>query len=416
MTGKLAVNGGKPCITKEGPHYIWPIVTDEMKSAVLGQMDESLSVYDNSGVIGRLEKKFEDYFGLKHALLTNSGTTALWSLYVGAGLKPEDEVIVPAYTFFATVTPLLFTGAVPMLSESCMDGNIDPGRLEERITDKTKAMVVTHMWGLPCKMDRITEIAKKHELALFEDCSHSHGATIDGKHTGTFGNGAAWSLNVQKQVSAGEGGVIGTNDDEIFYRALLHGQYNKRCLKEIPKEHPLYRYGVTGMGMKLRIHTLAAAIADQQFGGINESLKTKRYMADEMVKELSGIPGIEPPRVPSNVKPTWYAFLMQYKPEELGGLPVRKFYDAVKGEGGKEIDMPGSTCPLNYHPLFQDPGGMFPQYAGKFSYTKEDFPVAKNFHENSLKLPVWDRLEDLELAMSYVDTIRKVSENYTELL
>lgn len=416
MKGKLAINGGNKTVDIGRPHYKWPVITDETRNAVLKQLDESISIYDKSGIIDTLEKRFAEYYGKSHALLTNSGTAAIHSMYVGAELKEGDEVICPAYTFFATVTPLFHTGAVPVLCGMRMDGNIDPAKIEEMINERTKAIVVVHMWGIPCEMDRISEIARDHELMLFEDCSHSHGAIFKGKKLGTFGDASSWSLNVQKQVSAGEGGVMITDNDEIYYRTLLFGHYNKRCRQEIPKEHPFYKYSVTGMGLKLRIHTLAAAIANQQFDYLEAGLERKRKFARRMIDELSDIPGIDPPRVPEDVEPTWYAFVMQYKPDELGELPIQRFYDALQAEGCEELDRPGSTCPLNYHPLFQNPGPLFPNYSGKIGYRKGDFPIAEKFHENSLKLPVWDDPKDEKLVNLYIEAFRKVAENYREIM
>lgn len=136
-------------------------------------------------------------------------------MYAGCDLQPGDEVISPTYTFYATVTPMVFTRAKPVFADRKEDGNIDPWEIEKKITDKTKAIVVTHMWGIPCDMDTITAVAKKHNLRLLEDCSHAHGAEFDGQKVGTFGDAAAWSLQGQKTVTGGEGAILLTDDEEI---------------------------------------------------------------------------------------------------------------------------------------------------------------------------------------------------------
>ena len=416
MEYKLAINGGEKAVRVDPPHYVWPPITERTKEAVLKQLEESISIYDRSGVIKEFEDRFARYHGKKYALLTNSGTMALYSMYVAAGLGKGDEVICPAYTFFATVTPLFFTGAVPVLADCRADGNIDPEDIERKITDRTKAIVVTHMWGLPCDMDPIVKIAKEYDLMLFEDASHAHGATYKGRKVGTFGDASAFSLQAQKTLTGGEGGVLLTDDEEIYYRALLLGHYNKRCKQEIPKDHPLYRYAVTGMGLKLRIHPLAAAIANEQFDNLDNILAGRRKFAAKMMRELKDLPGIEVPHVPDDVEPSWYAFVMQYKPEELDGLPIEKFYDALVAEGCVELDRPGSTCPLNYHALFQNPGPLFPDYRGKVCYKKGDFPNAERFHEHALKLPVWHDPEDEGIVDGYIAAFKKVVENYYEVL
>lgn len=415
MKRVLAIHGGERAVSIAGPHFVWPPVDDEMRRAVLAQLDESLSIYDRSGVIARLEQRLSSYHAGRRALLTCTGTAALHSLFVAAELAGH-EVICPAYTFFATCTPLFSAGAVPVLADCRDDGNIDPVDVERRITGRTKAILVTHMWGLPCDMAPIVEIARRENLLLLEDGSHAHGATYRGRPIGTFGAGAAFSMQGQKTLTGGEGGFLLTGDDELYYRALLFGHYNKRCKDEIPRDHPLHEYAITGMGLKLRIHPLAAAIADQQLDHLDEVLAGRRRMAVRMSEALADLPGLEVPRVPEGVHPAWYGYMLRYRPEQLGGLPCDRFHAAVVAEGCTELDRPGSTRPLNLHPLFQNPAKLFPQYDGLVRYRAGDFPVAERYHATSLKLPVWHRAEDEPIADCYAAAIRKVVEHHRELL
>ncbi|MEM4240188.1 MAG: DegT/DnrJ/EryC1/StrS family aminotransferase [Candidatus Woesearchaeota archaeon] len=416
MANTLALNGGNKAVVVPVPHYTWPQITDKTRNAVLSQIDESISIYDRSGIIKVLEDRLANYHGKKHALLTNSGTSALHSMYVGANLKEDDEVICPAYTFYATVTPLFFTGAVPILADCNEDGNISPAEIERRITPLTKAVVVTHMWGVPCDMDAITTLAKKHNLMVFEDASHAHGAIYKGRKAGTFGDASSFSMQAQKTLAAGEGGFLLTDNDDIFNRALMLGHYNKRCKKEIPADNPLYAFGATGMGLKLRIHPVAAAIANEQFDSLEQVLSGRRQIARIMSEELSSLPGIRVPEPSVDKSNSWYAFVMQYDGEQLGGLPIDKFHKALVAEGCLELDRPGSTAPLNTHPLFQKPWELFPGYSGKFSYMPGDFPCAEKFCKQALKLPVWHKPEDEPLVRQYINAFRKVVDNHKELL
>lgn len=416
MKSKLAIHGGEKTVSLSRVHYTWPPLSEETRMAVLKQLEESISLYDRSGIIERLETRLAHYHQTKHALLTSSGTAALHSIFVAAGLQPGDEVICPSYTFFATVTPLFSIGATPVLADCREDGNIDPDDIERRITENTKAIVVTHMWGLPCHMNQIVEIAQRHNLLLLEDASHAHGATYKGKKVGTFGQASAFSLQAQKTLTGGEGGFLLTDNDEMFYRALLLGHYNKRCKNEIPQTHPLYQYATTGMGLKLRIHPIAAAIANQQFDNLEKVLSGRRRTAQMMSAEFAKLPGIKVPSIPEGVESSWYAFVMQYKAEELEGLPIHRFFEALVAEGCQELDRPGSTCPLNYHLLFQNPAALFPHYQGRVSYRRGDFPAAEKFHENALKLPVWHDPSDEEIVQLYIKAFHKVIENYKELL
>ncbi len=402
------MNGTVKTVTQEPPHFVWPEITEQTENAVIKQMGASLSIYDRSGVIEELEKSLENYYGKKHALLFNSGTMALYSMYIASQISQGDEVICPAYTFYATATPLLSIGAIPILIDSGEDGNIDPSEIEAKITSKTKAIVITHMWGLPCNMDRILDIVDRHKLLLLEDGSHAHGAIYRDQLVGTFGNASAFSIQGQKTLTGGEGGFLLTDDDEIYYRALLVGHYNKRCKQEIPKNHPLQRFATTGMGLKLRIHPLAAAIALEQLKNLDLVLEGRRKIAKIMQDLFSNIPGINIPTIPDYIQPTWYAFIMQYNSSQIDNISIEKVYEMLHSEGCLELDRPSSTCPLNNLPLFQEPDVLFPCYRNVFSYSPHDFPVAQKFYDNALKLPVWHQDEQIALIKSYAKAFDKV--------
>ncbi len=414
---KLAINGGIKTISPKGPHYIWPPITKAVEKAVLKQLHTSISIYNSGGIFGEFEKSFAEYHGRKYALLCNSGTTAIHSMFVAAGFKKGDEVICPAYTFFASVTPLLFTGATPVLADCDINGNIDPDEIEKKITSKTKGVVITHMWGIPCQMDRIVKICKRYKLLLLEDCSHAHGARYHGKITGSFGDIAAWSLQGPKNVTGGEGGIMLTNNPEFHYRALLLGHYNKRCKQEIPPTHRLYRYTTTGMGLKYRAHPLAIAIALENFNKLDSYLSIRNKYARKIINSLKGVPGLVPPQISKNIQPSWYALVFQYRSEAFDNLPIEKFFKAVQAEGLFEADLPGSTSPLNLLPLFQNPSELFPTYSrNSFSYKPGDFPKAEKFYRNAIKLPVWAEKHDSRIVDGYIKGIKKVADNYKSLL
>ena len=416
MTSALALLGGTPAITTPPPHFTWPPLNDNTNKAVLDQLATSISIYDRSGVVATLEDGLREYFGVKHAVLTSSGTAALYSMSAACRIRPDDEIIVPAYTFFASVTPLLHLGATPVLADCDANGNLDPHDVARRVTDRTYAILVTHMWGTPADMHGLLTTADRHDLRLLEDASHAHGASVVGKKAGTFGVASAFSMNGPKPLSAGEGGFLLTDDDDVYYRALLHGQYNKRCKNELPSAYPLARYAVTGMGLKHRIHPLAAAIALDQLGHLDDYLAGRARIAAYMREQLDDLPGITVPQHGQNVRSSWYGLILQYKAEELGGLPIERLYDALKAEGAHEVDRPGSTCPLNLLPLFQEPCPLFPQCEEKLNYSPGDFPRAEAIHRNTLKLPVWHQEEDMPLVESYIEAFRKVTHHYRDLL
>lgn len=415
MNNRLAISGGEKTIDIDTPHFKWPPITKDLEKAVLNQLRDTISIYDRSGIFLEFENNFAKYHNRKYSLLCNSGTTAIHSMYVALGLEKGDEVICPAYTFFATVSPLLFTGAVPVLCDCTDNGNIDPIEIKKKLTNKTKAIIVTHMWGVPCDMDEIMNICKEHNLFLLEDCSHAHGALYKGKKIGSFGDISAWSLQGAKNISGGEGGILTTNNEEFYYRALMLGHYNKRCRQEIPKNSPLYKYAVTGMGLKYRAHPLAIQIALNVFNNYDTYLHQKNIFAKKIVDKLLPYKALIPQRIPVDCTSSWYALVFQYDSKKMDGLSLDKFCEALHCEGLCEVDIPTSTVPLNLLPLFQDPNDLFPEYARKFSYKEGDFPMAEKFYKNAIKLPVWGLPNDYNIVDGYINGFIKVLNHFHEI-
>ncbi|MEV7117499.1 DegT/DnrJ/EryC1/StrS family aminotransferase [Kitasatospora griseola] len=417
MTSPLALLGGKAVVTAAGPHFTWPPIDDTTRARVAAQLDTAISIPGRYGVVADLEDGLQEYFGVRHAITTSSGTAALHAVYWASGIRPGDEVIVPAWTFHATASPLFSLRAVPVLCETGPDGNIDPTRIEELITPRTRAIMVTHLWGRPADMSAVVRVADTHRLVVLEDGSHAHGASITGQKVGTFGLASAFSLNGPKPLSGGEGGFVLTDNDETYYRTLAFAHYNKRAGNEIPGGHPLARYAVTGVGLKLRIHPLAAALAHDQLGRLDGYLAGRAEIARYLTRRLSGVPGLEVAAPPEGAVPSWYGLTATYRPDELGGLPVERFHRALIAEGATEYDRPGSTCPMNLLPLYQQPHLLFPGHPHSHRrYRGGEFPVAEHVHAHTIKLPVWHREQDLELAEQYVRAAVKISDHHKELL
>lgn len=406
---QLAILGGPKTIKTKGPHFVWPRITKSVEQAVIQQLHTTVSIYDRSGVIEAFETTFASYHGRRHALLSNSGTNAIYSMYEGLGLGPGDEVICPVYTFFATVSPLMHTGATPVFCDCCDDGNINPTEIEKLITPRTKAVMVTHMWGIPCDMGAIVSIVRKYNLRLLEDCSHAHGAKVNGKFVGTFGDAAAWSLQAQKTITGGEGGMMLTDDEEVYYRALLQGHYNKRCKQEIPTDHPLAIFSMTGFGLKFRVHPLAVAMAQEQFSHLEKWLAQRQFYAEKMTAAFSKFSFLKTPQS-SGKQPGWYAYVMQFDASHSNGISIDLFTKSMLAEGLTELDRPRSTGTLHWLPLFIKPEKALPRlYPHPVEQKWQSFPVADQFYENALKLPVWSFPDEEQMVNLYIDGIVKVA-------
>lgn len=406
---KLAILGGTKTIGAKGPHFVWPRITKSVEEAVIKQLHATVSIYDRSGVIKEFEDGFANYHGRQYALLSNSGTNAIYSMYEGLGLGPGDEVICPVYTFFATVSPLMHTGATPVFCDCGPDGNINPAETKRLVTPRTRVVVVTHMWGLPCDMEAIVSICRKHNLRLLEDCSHAHGARVSGKFVGTFGDAAVWSLQAQKTITGGEGGIMLTDDKEVYYRALLQGHYNKRCKQEIPADHPLSVFSTTGFGLKFRAHPLALAMAQEQFSHLKKWLEQRQCYAEKMTAAFSQYPFLRTPQT-FDKQHGWYAYVMQFDASSSNGVSIDLFTNAAFAEGLVELDRPRSTRTLHRLPLFTEPEKALPRlYSRPAEHRQQSFPVAERFYENALKLPVWSFPDEEQMVDLYIDGIVKVA-------
>jgi dTDP-4-amino-4,6-dideoxygalactose transaminase len=218
-----------------------------------------------------LEKELADYSKASYALATSSGTSALLCSAFALGLHPGDEIIVPAYTFVASYSSVIFLGLVPVLAEIDESLSLDPDDIERRITKKTKAIMPVHMLGNPCNMDRIMEIARKHNLLVLEDSCQAAGASYRGKKVGTIGNIGAFSLNFFKTINSGDGGFVITSDKALYEKAFgMHDQ-----------GHTPNRTGVevgnrSLLGLNFRLNELTAAVALAQLKKLDKIVSVLR--------------------------------------------------------------------------------------------------------------------------------------------
>ena len=238
--------------------------------------------------VSTLEKEFAKYNNAKHALATSSGTSSLICSVIALGLKPGDEIIIPAYTFVASYSSVIFPGIVPVLAEIDNSLTLDPDDIERRITPRTKAIMPVHMLGNQCNMDKIMDIAKKHNLLVLEDCCQAAGATYKGKKLGTIGNIGAFSLNIFKTINTGDGGMVITNDPELYGTAFaVHDQ-----------GHKPNRFGVevgarSILGLNFRMNELTAAVAIAQLNKLDKIVATLREKRTKLKKYISEAKGFK---------------------------------------------------------------------------------------------------------------------------
>jgi dTDP-4-amino-4,6-dideoxygalactose transaminase len=343
-------------------------------------------------VVREFEAEWRRQTGLKYALTTVNGTTSLYSAYFGLGVGPGDEVICPDYTWICTIAPAVMLGAKPVFAES--DGRtmmIDPDDIARRITPRTKAIVVVHLWGWICDMDRIMKIARKAGVPVIEDCSHCHGALYKGKPVGSIGEVGCWSLQGSKPVSAGEGGVLATNNVDVFERACLVGQVNRMVGVDLatPRYEELQPLGT---GMKFRAHPLAIAIAKVQLTKLPKLNRRRGAYVKAVEAGLSAIPGLEPiPTSPGSTRGGYYGFPVRFRGDKLGGANLDEYVKALR-ERGLKASASGYKL-LHTLPLFAKgfdlfTGGRGPLLKGWKGYRPGDFPVTEKLLKELLFLPV----------------------------
>jgi dTDP-4-amino-4,6-dideoxygalactose transaminase len=250
-------------------------------------------------VVENFENHFAEYLGVKHAIATSSGTTAIHIALISAGIKAGDEVITTPFTFYATATPILFCNASPVFVDiDPRTFNIDPAKIETAISEKTKALLIVDLYGQPVDRAPIMELVEKHDLILIEDSCQAHGAEFKGKKAGTFGTAGCFSFYPTKNMTTGEGGMLVTNDDEIADRARLLRNHGQRS-----------RYEYVMVGYNFRMTDIAAAIGVEQLKKLDRNNEARINNAKFFNEQLPDI--VEVPYVLPDVKHVYHQYTLK---------------------------------------------------------------------------------------------------------
>lgn len=319
----LAILGGNKTILDSFPSC--PIF-DEREFIAVKKVLESGQWWSDNNIIEEFEREFADFQQTKYALTCTNGTHAielvLRALDIGAG----DEVIVPAYTFIATVAAVSMVGASPILadiSKDTMTLNVDS--FLESISSRTKAIILVHLAGIIGNIDEILSIAKEKQIAVIEDCAHAHGSALNDRMVGNFGIAGTFSFQASKTITSGEGGAIVTNDKSLYQKCWA--LRNHGCSPQQPANHHLLP------GSNFRLTPFQAAILRVQLQRFKEQAKLRINNANLLDKYLSHIDGIVPQyRSPAERTPG-YIYIFYYQPEAFGNLSRDQFVKALRAEG-----------------------------------------------------------------------------------
>ncbi|MCD6593574.1 DegT/DnrJ/EryC1/StrS family aminotransferase [Candidatus Bathyarchaeota archaeon] len=432
---KLAILGGPKAVTIEDPEQ-WKRPIEEEKKAVCELIERGELSGSGFGVSKQFEEEFREYIGCEYCLTVDHGTTALASAYYAVGVGPGDEIITPTAGYIGSYAGALHMGARPVFCD--IDPKtllMDPEDVERRITKRTKAINVIHMGGRVCDMDALIDIARKHGLAIVEDACHAPGAEWDGKKIGNVGDITCFSLQGinphGKPVSGGEGGIVCTNNRELYERQLIYCHLHRAGVtKELT--NPAYRlFDSEVLGLKYRAHPLALALARISLKSLPYRNKRMRENRAKIFSELRKLPGLEPVHDYEKANPGGFygGFKVIYKPEELGGLPIEKFIEAMRAEGAPiRARMVSSSGPglEHLHNIFikgfdlwgHNRGPLGGEWCGLppfKGYKKGDFPVAEKMMNRVLTLPALIDPKEGFLEQ-YIKAFKKVTSNYESLL
>ena len=416
-----AILGGRPAVKCRLP--TWPIVTDEVIQAAIDALKEgTLSETADEGYNLELEGIFRQYHGSRYAMAVNSGTAALDAAVFAVGVGPGDEVITSPLCPGYVVTPILHFNGIPVFADvDPHTGCIDPSEIEKHITNASKAILVVHLQGHPANMEPIMEIAARHDLKIIEDCAHSQGSLYRGARVGTLGHISAFSLQSVKNLPCGEGGIVLTDDRSLYERATLVGHHPVRLQECLTMEHHR-RYLDTGLGWNYRMHRVAAAIAVEQMAHFDEMMALRRNNADYINHALETLPGVGGTYVAADCVHTYYAQMLTYDAEQLDGLPLAAFVQALQAEGVTGTGF--LNAPVHTFGLFQDRQfygkgcpWKCPHAAIERSYDKLAFPNAEHLRESAFLIgsPGGYVTQDLQVISEIADAFRKVTANATKI-
>jgi len=424
MKEKLALLGGKPAIeTEKVPVdrlFRWPIIGKEDEEAALHVIRNNL--YSATGITIQFEQEVCQWLGVKHAIAYCNGTLSLSAALFGVGLQAGDEIICPTKTYWATITHAMVRGATPVFCNVTDDLVIDPEDIERCITDRTKAIIVVHYFGYPCDMDRIMEIANKYNLKVIEDVSHAQGGLYKGRRLGTIGHVGAMSMMSTKSFAAGELGMLVTDDRKIYERAMAYCHYERYNDNYIVECEDLKPYeNICLGGYKGRANQLCVALARVQLKYYDERCAEVRRAMNYFWDLLEGVPGIRPIRVDESTGSNmagWYSPHGQYHPEELHGLPVERFCEALTAEGFKS--RPNGNACLHKHEMFKslDLLGLGKPSRNAFSdrdYAPYDEACEPSEHVHCFLVRRFIRFDKGWIEI-FANAVKKVVENHMDLL
>jgi perosamine synthetase len=421
MGSELAIHGGSPIRTMPFPPRM--TVGDEERRAVAAVLDtgvlsQFLGEWDDDFLGGphvrECEAAFAERLDAAHAISVNSATTGLSVALAATGVGPGDEVIVSPFTMSASAATIVLQNAIPVFADiEEQTYGLDPAAIERLITPRTRAVMVTHIFGHPAQMDELLELARRHDLAVIEDAAQSIGATYHGRETGTLGTAGVLSLNFHKIIHSGEGGIVLTDDDGVAQVAQLARNHG-----EVVVEQAGVAEIANTVGSNFRLTEIQAAIAIEQLRKLDGFLAHRRALANHLTRRLGQLDGVVPAPALEGCEHSYYVYPIRLAPEALKGVDRSVIVDALAAEGVAVSN--GYVTPLYLQPMYQQRIARGTRgcpwtcghWHGDVSYEPGICPVAERLHYDELVLADVTR-EPLEQADidDVADAFEKVLSN-----
>jgi perosamine synthetase len=343
MGEKLAILGGKPVRTE--PFPAWPIVRENDERGWMEVLHSSEWCRAGDGHFAtRFEEKWAETLGAKFCVVTSCGTTALYTSLNAVGVEPGDEVILPPYTFVATLNVILMQHALPVFVDSDRETfQIDARKIEAKINSRTRCIMPVHLGGNPVNMDLVLEVAKKHKLPVVEDACQAHTGEWRHRRVSTLGDLGCFSFQASKNLNSGEGGAILTSDP------ALH-EFSK-SFQDQGRGPAGAAFAYARQGSNLRMTEFQAALLLQQLTRVEEQSRVREQNAQYLTGLLREIPGISPARMyDGTTRNGYHLYMFRYDKAHFDGLPRARFLEALEKEG---IPCSGGYSPLNKEPFIK---------------------------------------------------------------
>ena len=319
--------------------------------------------------VGEFEQLFANYIGTKHAIAVNSGTSGLHLCMNAIGIKKGDEVITSPFSFIASSNCIMFEGGKPVFVDIDPNTlNMDVERIEAAITKNTKAILPVHVFGQPCEMDAIMNIAEDHDLAVIEDACEAIGAEYKGQKAGTFGDASVFAFYPNKQMTTGEGAMIVTDDDNIAKLC--------RSLRNQGRSEEEEWLNHVRLGYNYRLDEMSCALGIGQLNRIDELLDKRAMVVEEYTKQLSGVDGITTQYLDAKVKMSWFVYVVQVS-EDINRNNVMEY-----------LKEHGVSCRPYFTPIH-----LQPFYSEMFGYKEGDFPICEKVCDSTIALPFYGNMD-----------------------